>query len=183
MSQATVKEACSKLAGGIADNPANAKVHYSAEVVWDGDVHCTSRVRHFEPLGVDEPEVFGGGDKEQSPADLVLSSFGACQGIMYAAIASAMDIELTSVRFKLKGELDLRGLLGMGKNEGIPAGFQNIRYETIIESPATEEQLQNLVNTVESQCPLLDTLQRPIDVSGSVTINGAPGYVGNKEAA
>lgn len=183
MSQATVKEACGNLADAIVEDPANAKVHYSAEVVWDGDVHCTSRVRHFEPLGVDEPEAFGGGDKEQSPADLVLSSFGACQGIMYAALASAMDIELTSVTFKLKGELDLRGLFGMGKNEGIPAGFQNITYETIIDSPATEEELQVLVNTVEAQCPLLDTLRRPIDVSGSVTINGTPGYIGNKEAA
>jgi len=182
MSQATIKEACGKLADAITEDPTNAKVHYSAEVVWDGDVHCTSRVRHFDPLGVDEPEVFGGGDKDQSPADLVLSSFGACQGIMYAALASAMDIELTSVKFKLKGELDLHGLFGMGKDKGIPPGFQSISYEAIIDSPASEEEIKNLVSAVEAQCPLLDTLQRPIDVSGSATINGKSGYIAQQEA-
>ena len=38
--------------------------------------------------------------------------------------------------------------------------------------------LQRLVDTVEAQCPLLDTLTRPLKVSGKVTMNGGTEYQG-----
>ena len=34
------------------------------------------------------------------------------------------------------------------------------------------------MDTVEAQCPLLDTLTRPVKVSGKVTMNGATEYQG-----
>ncbi len=183
MSQATVKEAVDKLAAAIKENPNSAKLVFKAEVDWDGDVRCKSKVRQFEPLTVDEPAVLGGGDTAQSPADLILTSLGACQEIMYSALASSMDIELNKVQVKLKGNLDLHGLSGMGADKGIPPGFQDIEFETILESPASEEQLQQLVDAVENQCPILDTLTRAIKVAGSATINGKSGYLAKQRAA
>lgn len=106
MSQATVKTAVDSLAEAITNNPNTAKLRYRAEVVWDGDVHCTSTVRDLPPVPVDEPAAFGGGDAAQSPGDLILTALGTCQGIMYAALASAMGIELTSYKVKLSGNLD-----------------------------------------------------------------------------
>lgn len=176
MSQATVKKAVDALAEAITDNPNSAKLRYRAEVVWDGDVHCTSTVRDLPPVPVDEPAAFGGGDAAQSPGDLILTALGTCQGIMYAALASAMEIELTSLTVKLSGNLDLHGLFGMGTDKGIPPGFQDISYESVIESPASEEQIKALVDAVEAQCPILDTLVRSIPVSGTATINGKSGY-------
>ncbi len=182
MSQETVKQAVDTLAAAIADNPNNAKLRYRAEVVWDGDVHCTSTVRNLPPVPVDEPEAFGGGDAAQSPGDLILTALGTCQGIMYAALASAMGIELTSYKMNVKGNLDLHGLFGMGKDKGIPPGFQDLSFESIIESPASEEDIKKLVDAVEEQCPILDTLVRSIKVSGSATINGKSGYTAAKAA-
>ena len=182
MSQATVKEAVDNLAAAITENPKNAQLKYHADVVWDGDVHCTSTVRNLPPVPVDEPAAFGGDDAAQSPGDLILTALGTCQGIMYAALASAMGIELTSYRIKLNGNLDLHGLFGMGKDKGIPPGFQDISYESIIESPASDEEIKALVDAVEAQCPILDTLSRPIPVTGSATINGKPGYTPAKAA-
>jgi len=180
MSQATVKKAVDSLADAITSNPKTARLRYKAEVVWDGDVHCTSTVRNLPPVPVDEPEAFGGCDAAQSPGDLILTALGTCQGIMYAALASAMEIELTSLKIKLSGNLDLHGLFGMGKDQGIPPGFQDISFESIIESPASEEDIKALVDAVEAQCPILDTLVRPIPVSGSATINGKQGYIAAK---
>lgn len=182
MSQATVKKAVDSLGAAITDNPKSAQLRYKAEVVWDGDVHCTSTVRNLPPVPVDEPAAFGGGDAAQSPGDLILTALGSCQGIMYAALASAMGIELTSLKVKLSGNLDLHGLFGMGVDKGIPPGFQDISFESIIESPASDEELKQLVNAVEAQCPILDTLVRPITVTGSATINGKPGYEAAKAA-
>ncbi len=182
MSQATVKEAVDNLAAAITENPNSARLKYRADVVWDGDVHCTSTVRNLPPVPVDEPEAFGGADSAQSPGDLILTALGTCQGIMYAALASAMGIELTSYRVKLEGNLDLHGLFGMGKDKGIPPGFQDLSYESIIESPASDEEIQALVDAVEAQCPILDTLTRSIPVTGTATINGKPGYSSAKAA-
>lgn len=176
MSQATVKTAVDGLAEAITNNPNTAKLRYHAEVVWDGDVHCTSTVRDLPPIPVDEPAAFGGGDAAQSPGDLILTALGTCQGIMYAALASAMGIELTSYKVKLSGNLDLHGLFGMGADKGIPPGFQDLSFESIIESPASEEEIKALVDAVEAQCPILDTLVRSIPISGTATINGKPGY-------
>lgn len=171
MSQQTVKEAVAKTAQMITDNPNSGKLIYKADTKWEGDVKCSVRVREFDALMIDEPAAFGGGDTAMSPADLILAALGSCQEIMYSALASTMDIPLEKVSVKLEGKLDLRGLLGMGKEESIPPGFQDIRYETSITSSADEQTLQNLVELVESQCPILDTLQRPINVSGQVTFN------------
>ena len=92
---------------------------------------------------------------------------------MYSALASAMDIPLTSVQVKLAGDLDVRGLLGMGKEDGVPPGFTDIAYVTTIESPASTEELQALADTVERQCPVLDMLQRAMTPQGRIVINGA----------
>lgn len=69
-----------------------------------------------------------------------------------------MGIELTSHKIKLSGNLDLHGLYGMGADKDIPPSVQDIAFEFIIESPASEEELKQLVDAVEAQCPILDTL-------------------------
>ena len=173
MSQQSVKQAVAQTARLVADDPKNGKLVYKADTQWEGDVKCTARIRNFKPLVIDEPAAFGGGDTAVSPADLILAALGTCQEIMYSALASTMDIPLDKVRVKLKGNLDLRGLLGMGEEEQIPPGFQDISYETTITSPASEAELQRLIEAVEKQCPILDTLQRPIKVSGKAIIENS----------
>lgn len=183
MTQQSVKQAVENTIATIEKNPDTARIIYRAEVDWQGDVKCASRIRHFEPTLIDEPAAFGGDDSAPSPADFILTALGSCQEIMYAALAATMDIQLDSIKVKLKGNLDLRGLLGMGEEDGIAPGFSNIQYEAIIQSPASEAKLKQLVDAVERQCPILDTLTRAISVKGSATINGKAGYVSSQEAA
>ena len=57
-----------------------------------------------------------------------------------------------------------------------------LSFESIIESPASEEELKQLVDAVEAQCPILDTLVRSITVTGTATINGKSGYSSAKAA-
>ncbi len=111
-----------------------------------------------------------------SPADLILAALGSCQEIMYSALASSMDIPLESVKIELKGNLDLRGLMGMGEGE-VPPGFTDLSFETHLRSSADEATLKKLIDAVEAQCPILDTLVRPIRVSGKAIINGGTEYV------
>jgi len=57
-------------------------------------------------------------------------------------------------------------------DETAPVGFQRVQYTTTIKSSADEAALRTLVETVESHCPMLDTLVRPIEVKGEINVNG-----------
>lgn len=175
MSQATIKEAVGKLAEGIQQNPGSAKLLYRGTTEWKGDVLCSNQVGKHNIM-VDEPAAFGGGDTAMSPADLILAALGSCQEIMYSALAASMDIPLESVKIELKGNLDLHGLMGMGEGK-IPPGFLDVSYETQLRSSADEATLKKLVDAVEAQCPILDTLVRPIRVTGKAILNGGTEYV------
>ncbi len=97
MSQQTVKEAVLATVEAIKNDAAKAKVQYQAQTQWEEDVRCTARVREFDPIVIDEPAAFGGGDTAVSPADVVLVALGTCQEIMYVALASTLDIPLDEV--------------------------------------------------------------------------------------
>ncbi len=171
MSQNALKEALSKTVQGIQQNPVMSQVVFEARTALVEGVRCTGQVRDFAPILVDEPPELGGGDKGANPVELLLVSLGSCQEIMYAAMAAMMGIKLDEVKVNLKGSLDLKGLFGM--DPAVPPGYQKISYETILKSSAPEAELRKLIEAVESHCPVLDTLVRPIAVSGKVTINGA----------
>lgn len=171
MSQESLKTALSKTVKGIQDNPAMSRVVFEAQTALVEDVRCTGLVRHFPPIVVDEPPELGGQDRGANPVELLLVALGACQEIMYSAMASMMGIKLDEVKVNLKGSLDLKGLFGM--DPAIPPGYQKITYETVLKSSAPEEELRKLIEAVESHCPVLDTLARPIEVTGKVTINNA----------
>jgi putative redox protein len=171
MTQETVKAAMLAAIGRIQSDTSAAKLVFRADTELVEDVKCTAQVRKFPPITIDEPPQLGGGDAGPNPVEAVLVALGTCQEVVYSAYASVMGIKLDRVQCNLRGNLDLRGLFGMDPD--IPPGFQKITYEMILESSADRESLQQLVRTVESHCPVLDTLRRPVEVIGSVKINGA----------
>jgi len=170
MSQTDVKNAMMKIITGIQENPSSSKVFFRAATEWEEDVRCTAKVRNFPPMTIDEPPVLGGQDAGHNPVELVLVALGTCQEIMYSAYASVMGITLDSVKVNAKGNLDLKGMFGL--DETVPAGFTDIQFETTLESAADDDALIKLVETAESNCPVLDMLTRQVPVNGTVTING-----------
>lgn len=95
---------------------------------------------------------------------------------MYAALASTMDIQLDECKVDVTAGLDLKGLMGMG--EDVPPGLLAMDYHVHLKSPASQEELKKLIDVVERQCPLLDTLTLGIKVNGKVSINDQEDYVG-----
>ena len=176
MSQESIKHAILATVEAIQNDPSMAKVRYQAETQWEEDMRCTARVRDFEPTVVDEPAAFGGEDSAISPGDIVMVALGTCQEIMYVALASTMDIPIDEVKVDVTGDLDLHGLMGL--NPDVPPGMLEMSYHVHIKSSAPEADLQRLVDTVEAQCPLLDTLTRPVKVTGKVTMSGGTEYQG-----
>lgn len=170
MSQDAIKQTLLAAIDNVKQNPAAAKVVFRASTQLGEGMHCTGTVRDFPAMSIDEPADLGGSDRGPNPVELVLVALGTCQEIVYRAYASVLGIELESVTCNLRGYLDLRGLFGM--DEAIPAGFQKIIFDTEIRSNASREDLQKLAQIVEAHCPVLNTLQTPVEVAGNVVING-----------
>jgi len=84
---------------------------------------------------------------------------------MYAA---GLGIPLDSIKINVKGRIDARGFFNVAQ---VPSGFLEVDYEVDIRSPTDRSKIKELVDVVNTHCPLLDTLQRPINVNGSVRLN------------
>jgi len=180
MSQEALKKALTTTIGAITENPAGANLVFRAQTKLEENVRCSARVREFAPLGVDEPPELGGDNTAMNPVELVLCALGTCQEIMYAAYAAVMDIKLDSVEVEVKGYLDVRGLFAMAE---VAAGYKNIKFETNISSPAPREKIRQLVEMVESHCPVMDTITRAIEVSGDSYHNGTAVHEMHQPAA
>ena len=152
------------------NSAAPARAIFKAQVQLDGGTQCSAFVRKFPALLVDEPPDMGGNDAGMNPVELLLTSLGACQGIVYSLYAHMMGIELDSVIVELKGQLDVRGVFGVDLS--VPPGYQTITFETRITSQEDAATIEELVRMVEARCPTLDTLKRPVDVTGKVFLNG-----------
>jgi uncharacterized OsmC-like protein len=172
VSQEAIKNALTAAIQKIKDNPASSKVIFRASTELGDGMHCTGKVRSFSNISVDEPVELGGTNLGPNPVELVLVALGTCQEIVYRAYAAVLGIELETVKCDLRGYLELRGLFGV--QDDVPAGFQKITFETTLKSSAGPEALKNLVQLVERHCPVLNTLQAPVEVSGNVILNGQP---------
>jgi uncharacterized OsmC-like protein len=167
----TVKVAVGKIIENANQDPEYGKFKYYVNTQWEGGTLCKNQIRRAHKLLVDEPPAFGGQDLSASPVELILVALGSCQQIMFAALASIRNIPLEECEITLKAKLDVRGLLGIGKDKKIHPGFTNITYETKLKSPASKKALEELVEDVENQCPVMDMLTRKIHVEGSIVIN------------
>ncbi|MBS0237990.1 MAG: OsmC family protein [Proteobacteria bacterium] len=172
MSTEHIKKTLLSAIDNIKANPGAAKVVFRASTELGEGMHCTSKIREFPAMSIDEPPELGGMDRGPNPVEVVLAALGTCQEIVYRAYGAVMGIPLESVKCDVRGHLDLRGLFAM--DPSVRAGFQKIMFETKIRSSASPEAMAKLVQVVETHCPVLNTLQVPVEVTGSVTLNDHP---------
>ncbi|KRT66774.1 MAG: OsmC-like protein [Candidatus Dadabacteria bacterium CSP1-2] len=126
-----------------------------------------AQIRQFT-LDIDEKPGLGGTDKGPNPLEVVLAALGTCHEIVYAMYAAGLGIPLDSIKINVKGRIDARGFFNVAQ---VPSGFLEVDYEVDIRSPTDRSKIKELVDVVNTHCPLLDTLQRPINVNGSVRLN------------
>jgi uncharacterized OsmC-like protein len=167
-----LKEALQARIKNLAAGSAAPGVVMRAETRWLGNLLCEASSRDLPAVRADEPRVMGGDNTAMNPMELVLAALGMCQEIVYSAYAALMDIPLDAVHVSLSGQLDLREMFDLQHEAG--AGFSKIRFETRLQSPANEAEIRKLVETVERCCPVLDTLARPVSVTGHVLLNDKP---------
>lgn len=166
-----VKSALEGTIKSLKNEPQQSKTIFEAKAVLGENVSVTAGVRQFE-FKFDEPQILGGADQAANPVEYVLASLGACQAIVYRALASLKGIKLDNVTIHTKGHLDLNGFLGLDRDAR--PGFSKIEFETTIVSDESIETIERLAAQVESLCPVLDIIANPVEVKGKLLVVKTP---------
>jgi uncharacterized OsmC-like protein len=104
----------------------------------------------------------GGNGMLACSGDLLLESLVACAGVTLKAVATAIGVDIKDGTVKAEGDLDFRGTLGVSKE--VPVGFKAIRLTFILDTDATEEQIQNIAKLTERYCVVYQTLVKGVSI-------------------
>jgi uncharacterized OsmC-like protein len=146
------------------DDPDSALVTLRASGALGAGATCSIRTgRALAEAGL-HPATGGDGTLLCS-GDLLLEALAACAGVTLGAVATSLEIPVTSGTVQVEGDLDFRGTLAVAKDA--PVGFRAIRLRFDLESDATDEQLDTLQRLTERYCVVLQTLTTPAALSAS----------------
>lgn len=140
------------------DEPAAACVTLRAEGRLAEGLSCrVDTGRALVEAGL-HPATGGLGDLACS-GDMLLQALVACTGVTLNVVATALGITLRDARVRAEGDLDFRGTLGVAKDA--PVGFFEIRLSLMLDTDASEEQIEKLVQLTERYCVVYQTLKLP----------------------
>jgi uncharacterized OsmC-like protein len=109
----------------------------------------------------------GGTGLQACSGDMLLEALAACAGVTLSAVATAIGIEIRTGIVRAEGDLDFRGTLGVSKEA--PVGFQQIRLQFDLQTDASSEQLNKLIQLTERYCVVLQTLRNAPEIQVSRT--------------
>jgi len=162
----------------IESDPSQALVGFDVTTRWTGQTRSETTVEGYTMAGeritrthkivADEPCELLGGDSAPNPQELLMAAFNACITVGYVAGASLKGIALDSLEIKTRGELDLRGFLGL--SDEVAPGYESIAYEVRIKGDGTPDQFEEIHQTVLKTSPNYFNISRPIRVDATLTV-------------
>jgi uncharacterized OsmC-like protein len=112
----------------------------------------------------------GGSGAQACSGDMLLQALVACAGVTLAAVATSLGVTVRGGTIRAEGDLDFRGTLGISKDA--PVGFKAIRMEIALESSASGEQRDRLLELTERYCVVLQTLKTAVPVQAAYSAPG-----------
>lgn len=106
----------------------------------------------------DLPAALGGNGEAPTPGVLLRAALGSCMAMSYRLRAAKHGVELTSVRVTVEADSELAGMLLV--DASVPAGFTEVRYHVEIESPASPDEVAQIIDEGDRLSPLLDVFSR-----------------------
>jgi len=158
----------------IKEKPEIAKFNFRAQNKWIGGTEnhtsvsdyygaCKTHTRSKPHTFVkDEPQVLLGGDKGANPVEYLLAGLAGCITTSLVAHAAARGVKIDSIESTLEGDIDLHGLLQLDDTN---PGYQGINISFKIESDASDEILQELIELAKKVSPVANTVSRPTPVN------------------
>src|SRR5919112_1095014 len=160
----------------IQQDAKKAIVSFDVTTRWTGQTRSETTVEGYTLGGerivrnhkivADEPCELLGSDGAPNPQELLMAAFNACITVGYVAGASIRGIHLDSPEIRTRGELDLRGFLGL--SDQVPPGYEAVDYEVRIKGDGSPEEFEEIHRTVMATSPNYFNMSRPIKMNGSL---------------
>ncbi len=160
----------------IKANPGLARFKFRAENEWISGGHSRTRIQGFYGAGQadtsrskpftlegDEPPVLLGTNAGANAVEAVLHALASCLAVGFVYNAAAQGIKVEGLKFKLEGDIDLHGFLGL--SDRVRPGYQNIRLSYRVKTDAPREKVIELCNYVQKTSPVLDIIRNPVPVT------------------
>ena len=149
-------------------------VQFRVKTEWLGQTRSESTVDGYRIGGqevprsfkivADEPCELLGTDNAPNPQELLMSAVNACMMVGYVAQASVRGIRLDSCTIETRGELDLRGFLGLDTE--VPNGYRQLDYLVTLEGDGTREQYEEIHEAVKATSPNFYNINQVIEMNG-----------------
>lgn len=162
----TIKEAFERNRKAVQLRPSMGQSKVVTKVrLYDG---TTCEVQHKDwKFNVDIGTSEGGNNAGPGPGILERGALGSCLAIGYSQRAAMLEIPVDKIEVDVESEFDARGMLYLDDH---PPGFDILRYKVYIESPASEEEVMQIIDDTDQHSPVLDDFKRAIPVEREVTI-------------
>jgi uncharacterized OsmC-like protein len=99
--------------------------------------------------------------------DMLLEALAACAGVTLRAVATSIGVDVRGGAVDTEGDLDFRGTLAVAKDA--PVGFRSIRVRFVLDTDATDDELDTLLKLTERYCVVYQTLAMSPELSVSRT--------------
>ena len=114
----------------------------------------------------------GGSGRELCSGDMLLEALIGCAGVSMRAAAAVLEIPIRGAAVTAEGDVDLRGTLGV--SDDVPVGFTEIRLQFDVETDASQQDVDRLLELTHRYCVIFQTLQAsPKTVARMNVIRGA----------
>ena len=166
----------------IKKEPKIAKFNFRAKNKWKGGTEnhttvsdyygaCQTHTRSKPHVFIkDEVPILLGTDKGANPVEYLLAGLAGCITTSLVAHAAAKGIKIDSIESTLEGDIDLLGFLQL--DEHVNPGYQGINISFKIESDASEETLQELIELAKKASPVANTISRPTPINVKLVKQG-----------
>ncbi|PRY51100.1 putative OsmC-like protein [Geodermatophilus tzadiensis] len=141
------------------DEPGSACVALSAEADFS-DAGVTATVQTWSgAVRAGLHPATGGDGSDACSGDMLLQALLACAGVTMRSVATAMGVDVRSARLTARGEMDVRGTLGVSRET--PVGLGSITVDAELDTDADDATLTRLGELTERYCVVARTLARP----------------------
>lgn len=152
-------DALTAAASAIKSDPEKAEFEFHAETQWLGGARSRLKIRKFV-LESDEPAALLGSNTAPNPVEMVLAALGSCLVVGFAYSAAARGINLESLEFDVRGDLDLQGFLGL--SDKVRPGYQDVQVVCRLKSDASRDKVEELFKYVVDTSPVMDIIRNPV---------------------
>ena len=170
--------ALGEVVDAIEADPAKALVEFNVTTRWagqtrsehivDGFTLADERIPRSHKIVADEPLELLGQDGAANPQELLMAAFNACITVGYVAGASLKGIKLEALEIRTRGQLDLRGFLGL--SDQVPPGYEKVDYDVFIKGDGSKEDFEEIHRNVMATSPNYFNMSRPIRMNGSLKL-------------